>query len=173
MHLSFIDIVFSVIVLFIAISACVHGFIAEIFGKIAVIASFFTAFYFCGKLAAKMQNIISVKGVCVAVSFAILFIATFLAVKIIQTAIKSFFSGDILKSLDRLLGFVLGFLEGIVILYFLIVALQVMPFWDNISSYFEESFIYNIFNSLLNKKQENASENFALLWQMKNNYQNI
>ena len=105
--------------------------------------------------------------------YILIFIIVFLALKIVQHILHKIFTASILKSLDRLLGFVLGFLEGIVILYFLIVALQVMPFWDNISSYFEESFIYNIFDSLLNKKQENASENFALLWQMKNNYQNI
>lgn len=150
MHFSFIDIVFSVIVLFIAISACVHGFIAEIFGKIAVIASFFTAFYFCGKLAAKMQNIISVKGVCIAVSFAILFIATFLAVKIIQTAIKSFFSGDILKSLDRVLGFILGLFEGILVISAILILLVSQP-WFSLGSLLDSSFYWSMLDSFLTK----------------------
>lgn len=150
MHLSFIDIVFSVIVLFIAISACVHGFIAEIFGKIAVIASFFTAFYFCGKLAAKMQNIISVKGVCIAVSFAILFIATFLAVKIIQTAIKSFFSGDILKSLDRVLGFILGLFEGLLVISAILILLISQP-WFSLDRLLDSSFYWSMLDSFLTK----------------------
>lgn len=150
MHLSFIDIVFSVIVLFIAISACVHGFIAEIFGKIAVIASFFTAFYFCGKLAAKMQNIISVKGVCIAVSFAILFIATFLAVKIIQTAIKSFFSGDILKSLDRVLGFILGLFEGLLVISAILILLISQP-WFSLGGLLDSSFYWSMLDSFLTK----------------------
>lgn len=150
MHFSFIDIVFSVIVLFIAISACAHGFIAEIFGKIAVIASFFTAFYFCGKLAAKMQNIISVKGVCVAVSFAILFIATFLAVKIIQTAIKSLFSGDILKSLDRVLGFILGLFEGILVISAILILLVSQP-WFSLDRLLDSSFYWSMLDSFLTK----------------------
>lgn len=150
MQLSFIDIVFSVIVLFIAISACVHGFIAEIFGKIAVIASFFTAFYFCGKLAAKMQNIISVKGVCIAVSFAILFIATFLAVKIIQTAIKSFFSGDILKSLDRVLGFILGLFEGLLVISAILILLISQP-WFSLDRLLDSSFYWSMLDSFLTK----------------------
>ena len=150
MHFSFIDIVFSVIVLFIAISACAHGFIAEIFGKIAVIASFFTAFYFCGKLAAKMQNIISVKGVCVAVSFAILFIATFLAVKIIQTAIKSLFSGDILKSLDRVLGFILGLFEGLLVISAILILLISQP-WFSLGSLLDSSFYWSMLDSFLTK----------------------
>lgn len=150
MHFSFIDIVFSVIVLFIAISACAHGFIAEIFGKIAVIASFFTAFYFCGKLAARMQNIISVKGVCVAVSFAILFIATFLAVKIIQTAIKSLFSGDILKSLDRVLGFILGLFEGILVISAVLILLVSQP-WFSLDRLLDSSFYWSMLDSFLIK----------------------
>lgn len=150
MHFSFIDIVFSVIVLFIAISACAHGFIAEIFGKIAVIASFFTAFYFCGKLAARMQNIISVKGVCVAVSFAILFIATFLAVKIIQTAIKSLFSGDILKSLDRVLGFILGLFEGILVISAVLILLVSQP-WFSLDRLLDSSFYWSMLDSFLTK----------------------
>lgn len=150
MHFSFIDIVFSVIVLFIAISACVHGFIAEIFGKIAVIASFFTAFYFCGKLAAKMQNIISVKGVCIAVSFAILFIATFLAVKIIQTAIKSLFSGDILKSLDRVLGFILGLFEGLLVISAILILLISQP-WFSLDRLLDSSFYWSMLDSFLTK----------------------
>lgn len=150
MHFSFIDIVFSVIVLFIAISACAHGFIAEIFGKIAVIASFFTAFYFCGKLAVRMQNIISVKGVCVAVSFAILFIATFLAVKIIQTAIKSLFSGDILKSLDRVLGFILGLFEGILVISAILILLVSQP-WFSLDRLLDSSFYWSMLDSFLTK----------------------
>ena len=150
MHFSFIDIVFSVIVLFIAISACAHGFIAEIFGKIAVIASFFTAFYFCGKLAVRMQNIISVKGVCVAVSFAILFIATFLAVKRIQTAIKSFFSGDILKSLDRVLGFILGLFEGLLVISAILILLVSQP-WFSLGSLLDSSFYWSMLDSFLTK----------------------
>ena len=150
MHFSFIDIVFSVIVLFIAISACAHGFIAEIFGKIAVIASFFTAFYFCGKLAVRMQNIISVKGVCVAVSFAILFIATFLAVKIIQTAIKSLFSGDILKSLDRVLGFILGLFEGILVISAILILLISQP-WFSLDRLLDSSFYWSMLDSFLTK----------------------
>ena len=171
--MTWLDLILLAILLFFVLTGLIRGFIKQLFGKVSVVGGIFFAIIFTPFLEQKFILLVKNEILSKILSFILIFIIVFLALKIVQHILHKIFTASILKSLDRLLGFVLGFLEGIVILYFLIVALQVMPFWDNISSYFEESFIYNIFDSLLNKKQENASENFALLWQMKNNYQNI
>ena len=171
--MTWLDLILLAILLFFFLIGLIRGFIKELFGKVSVVGGIFFAIILTPFLEQKFILLVKNEILSKILSFILIFIIVFLALKIVQHILHKIFTASILKSLDRLLGFVLGFLEGIVILYFLIVALQVMPFWDNISSYFEESFIYNIFDSLLNKKQENASENFALLWQMKNNYQNI
>ena len=46
------------------------------------------------------------------VAFFAIFVAAFIIIKLIQMLVKLIFSGPILKSLDKTLGLILGFLEG-------------------------------------------------------------
>lgn len=150
MHFTFFDAVFSIIILFIAIAACTHGFIAELFGKIAVVASVFVAVYFCGMLGAAMQKFITNHTLCVILAFILLFIATFLLVKIVQTIIKSIFSGEILKSLDRVLGFVLGAFEGLCIVAAIFIILKAQP-WFDLNGPLDSSFYWKMLSKFLSK----------------------
>ncbi len=150
MHFSFIDIVFFIIILFFGIMACAKGFIKELFGKLSIIAGILVAVLFCGKLS----------PACVVISFVLLFIATFLLVKIIQTIIGSIASGDILKSLDRLLGFVLGVLEGLAIICFILVLLKAQP-WFTVDSLTGDSFFWAKLSGLLDKPIKNLSAVFV------------
>lgn len=160
MHFSFVDIVFFVIILFFGIMACAKGFIKELFGKLSVIAGILVAVLFCGKLSPYLENIIKIQTACVVIAFILLFIATFLLVKIIQTVIGSIASGDILKSLDRLLGFVLGVLEGLAIVCFILVLLKAQP-WFNADSLTSDSFFWAKLSGLLDKPIKNLNAVFV------------
>lgn len=130
MHFTFIDIVFFIVLLVFGIMACAKGFIKELFGKLSVFAGLFAAVFFCGRLSPYLEKIIRSKAVCAVVSFILLFITVFLLVKIIQTIISGAFKGEILKSLDRVLGFAFGVLEGLVIVCLFLVLIEAQPWFD-------------------------------------------
>ena len=76
-----------------------------------------------------MEKFINNQAVCIVLAFILLFIAAFLLVKIIQTLIGSVMDGDILKSLDRVLGFVLGALEGLFIVCAILILVCAQPWF--------------------------------------------
>ena len=172
--MTWLDLILLAILLFFVLTGLIRGFIKELFGKVSVVRGIFFAIIFTPFLEQKLVLLVKNEILSKILSFILIFIIVFLALKIVQHILHKIFTANILKSLDRVLGLVLGFLEGLVILYFLIAALQVMPFWDSISSYFEESFIYNIFDTLFNfEKQGKSLENIALLMQEEKIYQNL
>lgn len=148
MHFTFIDIVFTVIVLFFAIMACAHGLIKELFGKLAIIAGVVVALIFSSKLSPNLEKIINNQAVCLVLSFILLFIVAFLLVKIIQTLIGNIFKGDILKSLDRVLGFVLGAIEGLAIICAILIIVCAQPWFDS-SVITNDSFYWSALEKIL------------------------
>ena len=148
MTLTFIDIVFLIIIFAFALVTMIHGFIKEIFGKLAVIAGIVAGFYFCALLAPYLQKLIPIPVVDVVLSFILIFIAVFLFVKILQIIVSSIFSGEIMKSLDRVLGFAFGALEGLMIVSCAIILIRAQPYFQ-LDSILEGSFIASILNPLL------------------------
>lgn len=143
MTFTFIDIVFLIIIAVFAIMAMIHGFIQELFGKIAVIAGVVAGFYFCGLLAPHISKIIKIPAVDVVLAFILIFITAFLLVKIVQIIIGTIFSGEILKSLDRVLGLAFGAIEGILVVSCILIALKAQ-IWFNFDSLTDSSTIYRI-----------------------------
>ncbi|MBQ0051329.1 MAG: CvpA family protein [Treponema sp.] len=150
MTFSFIDIIFLVIILFFALTAMAHGLIKEVFGKLAVIAGLFVAFYFCGMFSSYFKNIIDNPTVDVVLSFLSLFIVTFIVVKIVQIILGLIFSGEILGSLNRVLGLFFGLIEGALVVCCILILLQAQP-WFNASAVVEKSTVASILLPLLEK----------------------
>lgn len=150
MTFNFIDIIFIVIILFFAVTACVSGLIRELFGKLAVVAGAVAAFFFCGRLSPYLLKIINNKTVDLVIAFLLIFIAVFLFVKIIQILLKNIFSGEILKSLDHVLGFIFGAIEGIAIVSCVLILLK-SQIWFDASSVTDGSTISSILIPLLQK----------------------
>ncbi|WP_294430521.1 CvpA family protein [uncultured Treponema sp.] len=143
MTFTFIDIVFLIIIAAFAIMAMIHGFIQELFGKIAVIAGVVAGFYFCGLLAPHISKIIKIPAVDVVLAFILVFITAFLLVKIVQIIISTIFSGEILKSLDRVLGLAFGAIEGLLIVSCILIVLKAQV-WFDFDSLTDSSTIYRI-----------------------------
>ncbi len=150
MHFTFIDIIFSIIILFFAVMACAKGFIKELFGKLAVIAGVLVSLFFCSKLSPYLEKFINSSLVCTILSFILLFITTFLLVKIVQSLIGGLFSGEILKSLDRILGFVFGLLEGLLIICVIFIIVKAQP-WIDLSVVTDGSFYWSVLGKFLDK----------------------
>ena len=148
MTFTFIDIVFLIIIVAFAFMAMIHGLIQELFGKVAVIAGVVAGFYFCGILAPYISKFIKIPAVDVVLAFILIFITAFLIVKIIQIIVGAIFSGEILKSLDRVLGLAFGALEGILVVSCILILLRAQ-IWFDLDSLTDNSTIYNILKPFL------------------------
>ena len=109
--MNILDCIFFAVLLIFAMRGFARGFINEVFGIGTLIFSLFFAFCFCDALSgifARSMNAVLAK----VVAFFAIFVAAFILIKLIQMFVKLIFSGPILKSLDKTLGLILGFLEG-------------------------------------------------------------
>ena len=157
MTFAFIDIVFAIIILAIAISATVKGFIAELFGKAAFILGLVIAVMFYGKLYPYIVKWVSVVFFAQAIAFILLFVATFLLLKIIQHVIGSLFQSDIMSGLNRAMGFLLGIIEGLVIVSVILVVLNTQPWFDT-TGLLADSFFARILSGIISQPVEYVNQ---------------
>lgn len=141
--MSAIDIVFLVIVFILCVRAAVKGFLDEVFGFGAVIAGIFCAFYFMPVLSPHLESSMD-KKLAAVLSFVILFAAVFLLLKIIQYALKSIFSGAILKSLDHGLGFIFGIAEGCLCVFIICFIMEILQPWIDTEALRKSSVLYTV-----------------------------
>ncbi|HBJ76320.1 MAG TPA: colicin V production protein, partial [Porphyromonadaceae bacterium] len=105
---------------------------------------------FCGYLSPYLGTYINNSAVCTVAAFILLFIITFLVVKIVQTIVSSIFGGEILGSLDRLLGFVFGAREGLCIVCVILILVKAQPWFDS-SAVTSGSFYWSLLGNILSK----------------------
>lgn len=150
MSFVFIDIIYSIIILTFAIVGAVNGFLKELFSKLAVIVGLICCFIFTKMLSAYTVKLIPNHIASVIISFLLIFIAAYLTVKIIQHFFAHLFEGDILKGLDRLLGFVFGAAEGIIVVALILIIVRAQP-WTKIPVMTDHSFYYHILEHIISK----------------------
>ncbi|AEE16580.1 CvpA family protein [Treponema brennaborense] len=157
MTFAFIDAVFAVIILACAINGTIKGFVAELFGKAAVILGLVVAVIFYGNLVPYVGKWISADFLAQVVSFVLIFIVTYLSVRIVQHFIGGFFQGDILSGLNRALGFFLGIAEGLIITAVVIILLYAQP-WIDIDGLFRGSFFHELLKGFVTEPIRYVSE---------------
>ena len=153
MEFQTIDWIFSGIILIFAISGVIKGFIDNVFGKIAFVAGILLAYLFYKDVAEKLLKDIKVPYAANIIAFLLIFVTTFLVIKIIQMIVAKVFEWSILKSLDRTLGFIFGIVEGAAVICLLVFLLSAQPFFNS-QIIFENSFYYNLVTSLFNSTKE-------------------
>ena len=130
MDLSGLDIVFLIIVVFMALRAGFRGFVREFMSMAAVILGIAIAVLFSGVASVYVQPWIGAGGWSQVVSFLGLFLIVYLLVKIFENALNRIIERINLESLDRALGFFLGIAEGLLVCFILILVMQLQPFFE-------------------------------------------
>lgn len=127
--------------------ATLHGFVTELFDKLAFIGALVVAVLFTVPFRPAVTAFVKNPIVGTILAFVIIFVAVFLAIKIIQELLVRIFSAHILKSLDHALGFLFGILEGCIIVSCLLYIGAVQPWFDT-DALFSGSFFYALFTAL-------------------------
>ena len=157
MFFSLLDVIFLVVILIFAIVAAAKGFIRAIFGKLCWIFGLIGAFLFHRKLLSHMTKLVKNETISLILCFLLIFVIIFLIVKIVQTILERIFDGEIIKGLDRSLGFFFGILEGFVVLFVIVFILKNQP-WFDCSKLFEGSIFIKLLEPLLNYSNQKMPE---------------
>lgn len=132
MDVSFsgLDIVFAVVVLFFTIRVGIKGFVKEFMSMAALILGITIAALFSGYAAQYVVPYIGSGPWAQVVAFLVLFLLTYVVVKIFENALGRIVERIHLESLDRALGFFLGLAEGVLFVFVLILVIQLQPVFD-------------------------------------------
>ena len=154
--LTSVDICFILITLILSIRAAIKGFIDDFFGLGTFIFGAYLAYFFMPKLSPYLEACMN-PTIAKILSFLLIFIIIFLVVKIIQLALKSVFSGSILKSLDHGLGFLFGIAEGFFVIVLIFIVLDALSTWFSFPI-IKESLFYKYFNVFINSTSSKLLE---------------
>ncbi len=148
MNLPIIDLIFLGIILVCAIVALIRGFINELFGMGVPVISAWVAILFYSRLVPVFDPLVKIHVLAVVISFLIFFAGIFIILKILQLLIKKIFSAKIFTSLDRILGFVFGLVEGLAIVAIVLIILSAQS-WFDVSELLNGSIFYKMLSGVL------------------------
>jgi membrane protein required for colicin V production len=127
-----IDIVFAVLMAIIVIRCALRGFVEEVMSMAALVLGLGCAFFFHKRGAAFLveRYIPDMRILPEVLAFVIIFLAVFLAVKLLEFILKDIIARIHLGGVDRFLGALFGFIEGIVLISLVIFVLTIQPLVD-------------------------------------------
>lgn len=155
MNIAPIDVVFIVLILVLVGNGVIKGFIALFFGKAAFVVGFTAGIVFNTPVAQILLQWIPVIILAKIVAFVLLFIATYVFIKLVEKILGWIFKGDILKSLDRSLGFLFGLVEGILVVVLILFLLNLQP-WVDVGGLLQDSIFNKIFIGLVSQSVESV-----------------
>jgi membrane protein required for colicin V production len=122
-----IDIVFAIILVFTTLRAAMRGFVQEVLSAASVILGITAAVLFSGLVAELVEQTFGRSIWSQVVAFLMIFLLVYLVVKLFERALRNVVEQIHLESLDHALGLFLGLVEGILIVFVLILLIQVQP----------------------------------------------
>lgn len=153
MNFTVIDWIFGVLIVIFAISGLAKGFVESLFNKLSWIGGIIAGCIFYDDVATNILKTVENQVLANVLAFIIIFVVVFLIIKCVQIIISRIFELNILNSLNRVLGFAFGIIEGLAVVALLIFLLDAQPFFDA-SKMFNGSFFYGIVSTLFLSHKE-------------------
>jgi membrane protein required for colicin V production len=141
-----LDIFLILVIIVSALISAFTGIVKILFSAAAFALGILAAIVFNSKVSAHF-SVLAPLGSKIA-AFIIIFIIVFLAIKILQSIVAGLFAGEILKGLDRALGFLFGVVQGLFFAAVILFVLKTQTFID-VSSLLAASYFYHIFETLI------------------------
>lgn len=130
MTLNALDYVFVGIVVILTVRALVRGFVHEFMSVAGLVLGIVAAVLFSGMVAVKLAPFLGNSGWTQVAAFLGLFIVVYLVVKLFESGLNRLIESINLDSLDRALGFFLGIVEGLVVVFVVLLVMRLQPFFD-------------------------------------------
>ncbi|MBR4376567.1 MAG: CvpA family protein [Spirochaetia bacterium] len=134
------DLIFLLLALFFVIKGFFRGFISEFMSMAALILGLIAALAFQNQLSALLKDMIKSDTFRPIAAFFLLFIGTYILVKLLELLLHNAIEAIKMNSLDRLLGLVWGLLETAVIVLIIVFLIYRFKFKAGIS-FLDESVV--------------------------------
>ena len=130
-----IDLIFLIVLAIITLRACLRGFTGEVLAVASVILGLMGAvlFYKNGGAFLRAAGVANVPFIPEILAFTGIFLVVFLLGKIVSHMVKDIVESLHLGPVNRFLGFVLGLVESIVIISFIIFIISIVPVFNGAS----------------------------------------
>ena len=140
-NFSGLDIVLSIIGIILIFRGFIVGFIKEFFSLGALVLGILSAILLYTKLAEyiRLNYLPDIKVLPDILAFVIIFLIVFLICKILEKLLNDIIKGMNLSGIDKFLGGVLGFAEGLIVICVVLLVLSFQPVFDT-SALLESSF---------------------------------
>lgn len=159
MSFEILDIVSLVIIIVVALQAMFKGFVKEFMSKAGILVGFIIALMFSTVVAEIVDERFGLGVWSNLVAFAALFLGGFLVMKVLSNMLRSILEGLHLAFIDNLFGFVLGLVEGAVIVSFMVYLLNLQTFID-LGVSLEQSWVVGLLEPIAPLSIEFVKENF-------------
>ena len=147
MSISPPDIIISCIILYFSINGLRHGFIYEISKIVSMISGFTLAHKFHLNLMPFGESYIQNHNVLLIVSYLTIFFVVVIVINLISNFLTKFFDILLLGWLNRMVGLLLGFFKGILIVCIITLVLQITP-QELRNKLEQDSILYEICNNV-------------------------
>jgi membrane protein required for colicin V production len=122
-----LDVFFAIVLAILLIRGLMRGFVEE-FGSVAsVFLGILAAVVFSGLVAPLLDRYLGPSMWNQVIAFLGLFLIVYLIVKLSEAGLKNLVENAELENLDRALGFFLGLVEGVLVIFVLIFIMYIQP----------------------------------------------
>jgi len=154
-----IDIVFFVLILLLIVHGYFKGFVEKIFSWGGLVLGIWLAVLLHPAGAAFIRTKImeNVRYVPEILAFVAIFVIVMILVKILEQIFKTIVDGAQLGGINRILGLVFGFVEGLTLTVLIIFLMRVQPIFD-VSKVIEDSLFVQILDSVISIPLEQGKD---------------
>lgn len=139
MNFAIFDVISCFFLLVLSLHGIYSGFVSEFFSRAAIFISLGIGVFFYKTLSPRLSMVSNNALFTDIISFLVLFIVTYLVIKLIQQVAFSFFQNDTMSNLDHALGFFWGIIEAVILVCLLYVIINTQTLLD-LSQWLENSF---------------------------------
>ncbi|MFP4429676.1 MAG: CvpA family protein [Spirochaetota bacterium] len=125
-----IDVVFGIIVIFATLRAGLRGFVKEALSVASLALGVVVAVLFSGTVAGYLDEWLGVSVWNQIIAFLGIFVVLYVLIKLFENALHRMIERVHLQSLDHAMGLLLGVVEGVVVVFLLILLIQIQPVAD-------------------------------------------
>jgi len=128
-NIPVIDIIFFILIILMVIHGLIKGFIGELFSWAPLVLAVCTAIFLypAGADLIRKRALQGIKFIPELLAFIAVFVAVILVLKLLEHVLKDIVDGAMLGGIDKILGMLFGFLEGVALTTAILLALNILP----------------------------------------------
>jgi membrane protein required for colicin V production len=132
MSFSALDIAFTILIVLLSLRCFFRGFITELMSMASLVLGLLAAFLFHKPASAFVMEKWLPDSTILAsiIAIAALFVIVFAAIKILELIMQDIISAVDLGGIDRFIGFIFGFAEGVLLVTLIVWLISIQPLFD-------------------------------------------